>query len=174
MGRRQYEAAQALIEPLVAKRPADAPLQYALGSLLYMQGHLVEAEARLRESLRLDANQVASPYYLALAARDQGRHARGHRAAFGPAPALSGPRFGVRSPGRAADGRWRQTEAERLLRRAVELNPKSVKANYQLGLLLARTGRKEEADKQLALAKSLREEDDAGSKLQFRLIDPEG
>ena len=68
----------------------------------------------------------------------------------------------------------RYAEAERLLRRAIELNPKSVKANYQLGLLLARTGRKEEADKQLAMAKSLREEDDATSRLQLRLLDPEG
>ena len=68
----------------------------------------------------------------------------------------------------------RYDEAERLLRKAVELSPKSVKANYQLGLLLARTGRKEEADKQLALAKSLREEDDKTSRLQLRLLDPEG
>ena len=60
------------------------------------------------------------------------------------------------------------------MRRAIELNPKSVKANYQLGLLLARTGRREEADKQLALAKSLREEDDKTSRLQLRLFDPEG
>jgi hypothetical protein len=49
-----------------------------------------------------------------------------------------------------------------------------VKANYQLGLLLARTGRKQEADKQLATAKSLREEDDRTSRLQLRLIEPEG
>jgi Flp pilus assembly protein TadD len=68
----------------------------------------------------------------------------------------------------------RYDEAERLLRRAVVLSPKSVKANYQLGLLLARTGRREEADKQLAAAKSLREEDDATSRLQLRLLDPEG
>ena len=68
----------------------------------------------------------------------------------------------------------RYDEAERLLRRAIELSPKSVKANYQLGLLLARTGRKEEADKQLAAAKSLREEDDKTSRLQLRLLDPEG
>ena len=68
----------------------------------------------------------------------------------------------------------RYDEAERLLRKAVELNPKSVKANYQLGLLLARTGRKEEGDKQLALAKSLREEDDKTSRLSLRLLDPEG
>ena len=47
-----------------------------------------------------------------------------------------------------------------------------MKANYQLGLLLARTGRKDEADRQLALAKSLREEDEANSRLQLRLLDP--
>jgi tetratricopeptide (TPR) repeat protein len=174
VGKRQYEAAQALLEPLVAKRPADAQLQYALGSVLYMQGHLAEAEARLRESLRLDANQVASPYYLALAVRDQGRDAEAverleellrlspdHASAY---EALGGLMMNA----------GRHAEAERLLRRAVELSPKSVKANYQLGLVLARTGRREEADKQLATAKSLGEEDDATSRLQLRLLDPEG
>ena len=55
----------------------------------------------------------------------------------------------------------RYEDAERQLRNAIQLNPKLVKANYQLGLLLARTGRKDEADRQLALAKSLREEDEA-------------
>jgi chemotaxis protein methyltransferase CheR len=124
--------------------------------------------------LRLDANQVASPYYLALAARDQGRDAeaierledllRRHPDHASACEALGGLLMNG----------GRQAEAERLLRRAVELNPKSVKANYQLGLLLARTGRREEADKQLALAKSLREEDDATSRLQLRLLDPEG
>ena len=68
----------------------------------------------------------------------------------------------------------RYDEAERLLRKATSLNPKSVKANYQLGLLLARTGRKEEADKQLVTAKALREQDDSASRLQLRLLDPEG
>jgi tetratricopeptide (TPR) repeat protein len=174
VGKRQYEAAQALLEPLVAKRPADAQLQYALGSVLYMQGHLAEAESRLRESLRLDGDQIAAPYYLALVARDQGRDAE---AASRLEEILR------RRPDHASscealggllmnDGRY--TEAERLLRKAIDLNPKSVKAHYQLGLLLARTGRKEEADRQLALAKSLREEDDATSRLQLRLIEPEG
>jgi tetratricopeptide (TPR) repeat protein len=174
VGKRQYEAAQALLEPLVARRPADAPLQYALGSVLYMQGRLDEAAARLAESLRLDVEQVASRYYLALVARDQGRDAEAverledvlrrfpdHAAAC---EALGGLMMNAR----------RYDEAERLLRRAVVLSPKSVKANYQLGLLLARTGRREEADKQLAAAKSLREEDDATSRLQLRLLDPEG
>ena len=65
----------------------------------------------------------------------------------------------------------RYADAERQFRNAIRVNPKLVKANYQLGLLLARTGRKE-ADRQLALAKSLREEDEATSRLQLRLLDP--
>ncbi len=174
VGKRQYEAAQGLLEPLVEKQPHDAQLQYALGSVLYMQGHLAEAAARLRESLRLDADQLASSYYLALVARDEGHDAeaierleellRRH-----PDHASSCEALG----GLLMNGR-RYPEAERLLRRAVMLNPKSVKGNYQLGLLLARTGRREEADKQLEMAKSLREEDDATSRLQLRLLDPDG
>ena len=174
VGKRQYEAAQALLEPLVEKRPGDAQLQYALGSVLYMQGHLDQAAGRLGESLRLDAEQVASRYYLALVARDQGRDAeaierledvlRRYPDHASASEALGGLMMNAR----------RYDEAERLLRKAVSLSPKSVKANYQLGLLLARTGRREEAERQLALAKSLREEDDATSRLQLRLLDPEG
>ena len=59
------------------------------------------------------------------------------------------------------------------LRKAAQLNPSSVKANYQLGLLLARVGRKDEAEKQFALAKSLRQDDEATSRLQLRLLDPD-
>jgi len=173
VGKKQFEAAQGLLESLVEKQPGDAQLQYALGSVLYMEGHLTEADARLRESLRLDADQVASPYYLALVARDQGRDAeaierledllRRHPEHAASCEALGGLLMNAQ----------RYPEAERLLRKAVELNPKSVKANYQLGLLLARTGRREEADQQLTLAKSLREEDDASSRLRLRLLDPE-
>ncbi len=40
VGKRQFEAAQGLLEPLVRARPDDAQLQYALGSVLYTQGRL--------------------------------------------------------------------------------------------------------------------------------------
>ena len=66
----------------------------------------------------------------------------------------------------------RYPEAETSLEKAIRLNPKSVKANYQLGLLLARMGKKDEADKQLEVAKSLRKEDEESSRLQLRLLDP--
>ena len=67
----------------------------------------------------------------------------------------------------------RYEEAETNLEKAVQLNPKSVKGNYQLGLLLSRMGKKLEADRQLAIAKSLRTEDEATSRLQLRLLDPD-
>src|SRR5688572_27928651 len=57
--------------------------------------------------------------------------------------------------------------------RAVQHNPQWVSANYEDGLLLARMGRKEEADRQLAHAKTLREEDERSSRLQLRLMEPE-
>jgi tetratricopeptide (TPR) repeat protein len=173
VGKRQYEAAQALLEPLVAKRPGDAQLQYALGSVLYVQGHLADAAARLRESLRLDGDQLASPYYLALVARDQGHATE----AIEQLEALL-----KRYPDHAAScealgGLYvtsqRYAEAEAYLRKALLLDPRSSKATYQLGLLLARTGRQDEAARQLAQAKTLRQEDEASSRLQLRLLDPD-
>jgi tetratricopeptide (TPR) repeat protein len=172
VGKRQFEAAQHLIEPLVEKQPSEPQLQYALGSILYLQGHLAEAATHLRESVRLQPDQLASHYYLALVVRDQGNDAE--------AIAML-ERLLQRYPDHAAASEalglllmsaQRYEEAERQLRNAIRLDPKLVKANYQLGLLLARTGRKEEADRQLALAKTLREEDEAHSRLQLRLLDP--
>jgi tetratricopeptide (TPR) repeat protein len=172
VGKRQFEAAQGLIEALVEKRPDDAQLQYALGSVLYIQGHLAEAAARLRESVRLHPEQLASHYYLALVARDQGKDTEAIEML---------EKLLQRHPDHAAStevlggllmSAGRYSDAETNLRKAVRLNPTSVKANYQLGLLLARMGRKEEADTQLEFAKSLREEDAASSRLQLRLLDP--
>ena len=172
VGKREFEAAQQLLEPLAAARPDDSGLQYGLGAVLYVQGHLAEASARLKDSVRLQPDQLAAPYYLALAERDQGHDA----VAIGILRALL-----QRHPEHAASYEalggllmtaQKYEEAEVNLQKAVQLNPKSVKANYQLGLLLARLGRKEEADKQLALAKTLRQDDEATSRLQLRLIEP--
>jgi cellulose synthase operon protein C len=173
VGKRQYDEARRLLEPLVAAHPGDAHLRYALGTVLYTQGQLQEAATHLSESVRLQPDQMPSYYYLALVARDQGKDDE--------AMALLGKLLG-RHPDHAAASETlgmllmnaqRNEEAEQYLRRALELNPKAVRANYQLGLLLARLGRKEEADRQLAHARTLREEDAASSRLQLRLMDPD-
>jgi tetratricopeptide (TPR) repeat protein len=174
VGKRQYEVAQGLLEPLVAAQPDDAQLRYALACVLYNRGLLAEAAAHLKESLRLEPEQVASRYYLALIARDQGNAAEAiemleELLGRHPDHALSCQVLG----GLLMDDQ-RYAEAERHLRRAIHLTPKSMKANYQLGLLLARTGREQEAAEQLELSKSLREEDEAASRLQLRLLEPSG
>ena len=173
VGKRQYEAAQALLEPLVEKHPDDAQLQYALGSVLYIQGHLAEAVEPLQQSLRLEPEQLLSYYYLALVARDQGRDSEAIERLEDLLRRYPDHASSCEALGGLLMKSQRYAEAERYLRRAAHLDPASVRANYQLGLLLARTGRKEEADAQLELASSLRQEDESTSRLQLRLLDPD-
>jgi tetratricopeptide (TPR) repeat protein len=115
---------------------------------------------------------LASNYYLALVARDQGHEAEAIQMLEKLLQRYPDHAASSEALGGLLMSAQRYTEAEANLRNAVRLNPKSVKANYQLGLLLARMGRKEEAEKQLEYAKSLRTEDEANSRLQLRLLDP--
>jgi tetratricopeptide (TPR) repeat protein len=173
VGKRQFEAAQGLLEGLLKQKEGDAQLQYALGSVLYLEGHLADAAAHLQESVRLLPDQLAPHYYLALVARDQGNEAAAivqlqELLRRYPDHALS-----CEALGSLLMSAHRYPEAESSLEKAVLLNPTSVKANYQLGLLLTRMGKKEEAEKRLEIAKSLRQEDEATTRLQLRLLDPD-
>jgi tetratricopeptide (TPR) repeat protein len=173
VGKKQFEAAQSMLENLLKQKPNNAQLQYAMGSVLYLQSHLDDAANHLRESVRLQPEQLAPYYYLALVARDQGRDSE----AIQDLEKLL-QRYPDHGPSCEALGSLlmsaqRYPEAEVNLEKAVRLNPKSVKANYQLGLLLTRMGKKEEADKRLELAKALRKEDTENSRLQLRLTDPD-
>lgn len=173
VGKRQYESAQRLLERLLASRRDDPQLQYALGAVLYTQGHLDDAVAHLEESVRLQPEQLASPYYLALAARDRGDDAQAIETLSTLLRRYPNHAPSCEALGGLLMGARQYDEAERRLRDAVRLNPKSVKAHYQLGLLLARVGRKPEADAELTLAESLRKDDAESSRLQLRLLDAE-
>ena len=173
MANTSTDSAQRLLELLVEKRPDDPQLQYGLGAVHYVQGHLEDAARHLQASLRLQPGQVASQYYLALVARDQGDEPK----AIAALEALlqSHPDHGASCEvlGGLLMSAQRYADAEGYLRKAVRLDPASVKANYQLGLLLTRMGRKDEAAKQLEVAKGLRKEQEASSRLQLRLLDPD-
>jgi tetratricopeptide (TPR) repeat protein len=173
IGKKQFASGEALLAKLLEKRPRDPHLQYALGAVLYLEGKLGEAAAHLRASVRLQPLQTASYYYLGLVARDQGDAPQAIRLfadvlSKHPDHALSYEALGI-----LLFNERRYQEAKVNLEKAVELNPKSVKANYQLGLLLSRLGEKEAAAQKFDLAKSLRQEDEATSRLQLRLLDPE-
>jgi tetratricopeptide (TPR) repeat protein len=172
VGKRQFQAAEDLLENLIKVKAGDPQIQYAMGSVLYLEGHLAEASAHLRESVRLMPEQVAPYYYLALIARDQGNDAEAISMLEDLLHRYPDHASSCEVLGSLLMSAQRYPEAEVSLERAVQLNPKSVKANYQLGLLLSRMGKKDEADKQLEVAKSLRQEDEANSRLQLRLLDP--
>jgi tetratricopeptide (TPR) repeat protein len=173
VGKKQFEAAQLIFEKLVEKKPRDSQFQYALGSVLYLAGHLSDAAAHFTESVRLHPDQLASYYYLALIARDQGNETEAVEKLERVVQ-----QYPDHAPSREILGELLMSahnypDAESNLEKAVQLDPKSVKANYQLGLLLSRMGKKQEADKQLAYAKTLRAEDETHSRLQLRLLDPD-
>jgi Flp pilus assembly protein TadD len=46
-------------------------------------------------------------------------------------------------------------EAQQVLEKAIALDPSSVRAHYQFGMLLARLGQREESDRQLKVYKEL-------------------
>jgi tetratricopeptide (TPR) repeat protein len=173
VGKKQFDAAQSILEKLLQKNPQDAQVQYALGSILYLKGHLTEAKTYLSESVRLQPQQVASYYYLALIARDQGRDTEAIERLETLLQRYPDHASSCELLGELLMSAHKYPEAENNLQKAVRLNPTSVKANYQLGLLLSRMGKKSEANRQLEIAKSLRTQDEATSRLQLRLLDPD-
>jgi predicted Zn-dependent protease len=121
----------------------------------------------------LQPEQLASYYYLALVVRDQGNEAEAIQKLEELLQRYPDHALSCEVLGGLLMSAHRYPEAESNLKKAVRLNPKSVKGNYQLVLLLARMGKKEEADKRLEIAKSLRTQDESNSRLQLRLLDPD-
>jgi Flp pilus assembly protein TadD len=61
-------------------------------------------------------------------------------------------------------------EAQQALEKAVLLNPDSVKAHYQLGILLGRTGKQEDANKELAIVNELNAAETKRAGMRLRIL----
>ena len=173
VGKKQFAAAESILARLVERKPEESQYHYALGSVLYLEGKLAEAGAHLSESVRLHPQQLSSYYYQALIARDQGRDADAMQILEKLLRNYPEHAPSLELLGELQMAAHHYPEAEENLGKSVRLDPKSVKGNYQFGLLLARMGKKEQADRQFEIAKSLRTEDEASSRLQLRLLDPD-
>lgn len=155
---RQYDEALKLYQSLLAEHPEDAQLHYAVGSVYYLKVAFQDAIRHLEESRRLDPDQLLSPYYLAMANQKQGRNKESIRMFREILNAY--PDHALSYEGLAVSlFKERQYEEAKLnFEKAIQLNPKSATANYQLGQLLVRMGLRDEARQQLAAAEDLREE----------------
>jgi len=159
-----------LMKIYVALQPRDASGFYLLGAALLQQDQFAPSRAALERSLSLKANPDTE-YLLGVCLEKTGNRAAAiqkfqrvinsrpdHAAAF------SALGTAYREAGSYA-------EARAALERAVELDARDLRANYQLGLVYAKLGDKEAAKKMFARADDLRSRQRNEESVILKLID---
>ena len=173
VGRGNYSKAASLFTQLLQKNPHDAILHYAVGAVYFLQGKYTEAESSLKQSLAAQPEQVAASYYLALtydAIGDDDQAVPIFRDLLKSHPQHA-PSY-VKLGGILLR-EHQYDEARQDLERAVALDPGSVEAHYQLGLLLRRLGKTAEAENQLAESRKLDAEQRAQKDVRLHLLLPD-
>jgi len=170
---RHLPEALALFQQLLRKHPQDAILTYAIGAVYYLQGKYSEAEASLKQSLAAQPNQVAASYYLGLtydAIGDDDRAIPIFRELLksNPQHAPSCVKLGgilLRA--------HQYDDAKQNLELAVSLDPDSVEAHYQLGVLFRRLGKSAESESEFAESRKLEASQRAQKDVHLRLLLPD-
>ena len=173
VGKEQLPDALQLFQQLLKKHPHDATLMYAVGAVYYLQSKFTDAKSLLEQSLEMQSDQIAPAYYLALTYDALGDDERA-------VPIFhnllkSNPQH-VPSYVKLAGILVRlhqYEEAQRDLEQAVSLDPNSVEAHYQLGVVLRRVGKSAESETQFAESRRLETEQSAQRDLHLRLLLPD-
>jgi tetratricopeptide (TPR) repeat protein len=172
VSKKQYEVAAKIFQTLLAKHPDDSALNYAMGSLLFLEVKLDEAAIYLRKSIELQPDQIASYYYMAMIAEGKGRDDEAiatlqdvlrRNSDYGPAYEVLG---------RVYLKKKRYPEGQQALEKAVLLDPDSVKAHYQLGILFGRMGRNDDANKEFAIVHQLNADEEKRRGMRLRILTP--
>jgi tetratricopeptide (TPR) repeat protein len=172
VAKKQYEIAGKLFQILLMKHPDDPALNYAMGSLLFLEVKLDEAAKYLRRSVELQPDQTAAYYYLGLISEGKGEN---NQATVTFRDVLRrDPQYGAawEALGRVLLNEKQYPEAQQALEKAVVLNPDSVKAHYQLGILLGRTGRPSDASKEFEIVQQLNAEEQKRLGMRLRILSP--
>jgi len=129
-----------------------------------------EAEPYLRKSVELNPDQSAGYYYLGLIA--EGKAQDEQALATFKDVLRRDPNYdpAYEAMGRILLKEQKFPEAQQALEKAVLLNPSSVKAHYQLGILLGRTGKQEDAKKELAIVNELNAEETKRAGMRLRIL----
>jgi len=165
--------AESIFARLLQKHPRDPVLKYSIGAVNYLQGKYAEAESSLKQSLQAQPDQVAASYYLGLTYSALGQDGLAV-AVF--RDLLKGNPEHAPSLVKLGSILLRQhnyDEAQQHLERAISLDPGSVQAHYQLGLLYRRLGKTAESEIQLAESRRLESERSSQTDLKLRLLLPD-
>ncbi len=172
VAKKQYEIAGKLFQILLMKHPDDPALNYAMGSLLFLEVKLDEAAKYLRRSVELQPDQTAAYYYLGLISEGKGENSQA-TVTFRDVLRRD-PQYGAawEALGRVLLNQKQFPEAQQALEKAVALDPGSVKAHYQLGILLGRTGRPTDASKEFEIVQQLNAEEQKRLGMRLRILSP--
>lgn len=155
----KFDDAEQSFAHYIQLRPNDASGHYAWGFVLQALQRTVEARDEYEKSIAIQPQQTESYYQLGVIELDTGdlhAAARQFSRVLGRAPQHAGSLTGM---GRIRFQEKDYDEAVSLLTRAVASNPRLREAHYYLGLADARLGRKEDSEKQLAIASQIEHEE---------------
>ena len=167
----QLPEAETAMQAYLKAQPADPTAHYGMGRIFQLRGDNVQARAEFKQSLALKPEQTESHYQLADIAvkSDQFSDAIAEAAQVLARDSHHG---GALTDTGIAYFRLKQYDkAESFLQQAVIAKPQYQPGHYYLGLTLARLGRKQESDSELATATRLADEENARSSQRMRLND---
>lgn len=151
----QTEASEAAWKAYLSQRPEDASAHYGYGLLLQMLQRRDEAKAQFQKSVELMPRQAESYYRLGEIAREAGELQQAEQY-YKQALANDAKHAGALTGLAMIAYRQKQyDEAEGYLEEAVKDAPNFQTARYYHGLTLAKLGRKDESEKELAISVQL-------------------
>ena len=165
----QLTQAQTLMNTYLQQQPDDASAHYGMGRIYQLQQIGEQARAEFEKSLRLKPEQTESHYQLEDMAVKAGQFEQGiveARKVLARNPQHGGA---LTDLGIAYFRMKNYEEAAKALEQAVTAAPEFQTGHYYLGLSLAKLGRKQESDEQLALASKMADDDNAKSAQRLRL-----
>jgi tetratricopeptide (TPR) repeat protein len=164
----QLGPAEEKMKAYLEARPDDASAHFGLGRIYQIGLRFDQAKAEFARSIELKPVQTEGYYELGDIALKQG-DAPGALANFEKTLARD-PRHGgaLEGAGEAHFKLKQYEEARSLLERAIEAAPDYPPSHYYLGLTLARLGKKEEAQRELAKASELSEKQNASGGLRLQ------
>ena len=165
----QLTQAETLMNTYLQQQPDDATAYYGMGRIYQLQQKGEQAKAEFQKSLQLKPEQTESHYQLEDMAVKAGQFEQGIIEA-GKVLARNPQHGGALTDlGIAYFRKKNYEEAAKALEQAVRAAPEFQTGHYYLGLSLAKLGRKQESEEQLALAAKMADDDNAKSAQRLRL-----
>jgi len=156
LGEGKGQQAEEQLRRYLALRPSDASAQYGLGYVLVSEQKLDQARAAFERSLELQPEQTESVFQLGLIDARTGNNDAA-RERFEKVLARDPHHAGALTEKAVLAFReHRYDDSAALLQTAIASAPGYEKAHYYLALTLARLGRKQESERELQVAASLK------------------